>query len=83
MTARAAAKKTAGRQREGRWKRTASKHTNIRLPLDLRQRLEGAAERENRTLSSMGGECIRRALDAMEGVHAHGAGQSSAGSAAT
>lgn len=78
MAARAAAK-----ERKGRWKRTASKHTNIRLPLDLRQRLEGAAERENRTLSSMGGECIRRALDAMEGVHAHGAGQSSAGSAAT
>jgi len=77
------AARSAAKERKGRWKRTASKHTNIRLPLELRQRLEGAAERENRTLSSMGGECIRRALDAMEGVHAHGAGQASAGSAAT
>lgn len=77
------AARSAAKERKGRWKRTASKHTNIRLPLDLRQRLEGAAERENRTLSSMGGECIRRALDAMDGAPAHAARQPGAVSAAS
>ncbi|WP_439640575.1 hypothetical protein [Nevskia sp.] len=72
----------APKQRQGKWKRTPSKHTNIRLALDLRRRLETAAERSNRTVSSMGAECIRRALDDLEGVQPPAAVHVGANSAA-
>lgn len=70
------------KERNGKWKRRPSKHTNIRLALPLRERLEAAAERSDRTISSMGAECIRRALDEIEGVHSRGAEGIAAGSAA-
>lgn len=69
-------------QRNGRWKRTPSKHTNIRLELGLRGRLENAAVRSNRTVSSMGAECIRLALDELEGVRSRVATHEGASSAA-
>jgi len=72
----------APKQREGKWKRKPSKHTNIRLALPLRERLEAAAERSDRTISSMGAECIRRGLDAMEAVQSRGTEHGSTRSAA-